>query len=936
MFTKSSLHQISVILIVFMILFAALQPSAVSAQSGNATPANGLLHMPTASGFTAIAAGGHHTCGMTSVGGVKCWGANDLGQLGDGTTTDHTAPVDVVGLSSGITAISVGDFHTCVITSSGGVKCWGHNVDGQLGDGTTLDQTTPVDVVGLSSVVTSIAAGGYHTCALVSTGGIKCWGDSKFGQIGNFSATGPQLTPMDVTGLSSGVTAIAAGAEHNCALTSAGGVKCWGHNWSGQLGDGTISELEGGSWAPVDVTGLSSGVTAIAAAGPNTCALTSDGGVKCWGFNNGGEVGDGTMVVRPAPVDVLGLSSGVTAITTNCALTSSDGIKCWGVNSVGQLGNNTAESPVGSVDVVGLPSGVIAIAKGWNHNCALTSSGEVMCWGDNTFGQLGIGENSYHTITVDVQNLSSGVIAISANDFNTCAITTIGGVKCWGANWTGQLGDGTTNGSTTPVDVVGLTNSVVAVSIGESHTCALTSSGGVKCWGANSAGQLGNGTTDNSSTPVDVVGLSSGVAAITAGYNHTCALTNNGGVKCWGGDYPPNTTPVDLVGFSSGVIAITPRLILTQGGKGYYYGGFFSGESEFNLPGNSIAITDGDFHFCALLSTGGIICWGLNFEGELGNGMTSEDPAQFIGPVDVVGLSSAIIEVAAGEYHTCGLSVDGGVKCWGGNWAGQLGNNTTTSSSMPVNVAGLSNGITAIAAGTSHTCALTSTGGVKCWGSNSNGQLGDGTAGYSAVPMYVVDPTFADVPANYWAWGWIERLRSAGLTEGCSSTPEEYCPDETVTRAQGAVLLEKGIHNSSSVLPLEASFQASPDIQPTVAPTFTDILGHWAEDWINEFQIDGMTAGCATGLFCPENPITRAQMAVFLLKARYGSSYLPPEVGDDTGFDDVSVDYWASVWIKQLALEQITVGCGGGKFCPDDPVTRAQMAVFLVKTFVLP
>jgi len=183
---------------------------------------------------------------------------------------------------------------------------------------------------------------------------------------------------------------------------------------------------------------------------------------------------------------------------------------------------------------------------------------------------------------------------------------------------------------------------------------------------------------------------------------------------------------------------------------------------------------------------------------------------------------------------------------------------------------------------------------------------------------------FGDVPSSHWAHQWIERLYSAGITGGCATNPLQYCPEASVTRAQMAVFLEKGLHYPNA-------FTAS-----NVAPTFNDTVGHWAEDWIEALRSDGITGGCGPNLYCPENPVTRAQMAVFLLKSMYGSGYTPPAVGADTGFSDVPTTHWAAAWIRQLAAEGITGGCGTNLYCPEGPVTRAQMAVFLVRTFNLP
>jgi len=205
------------------------------------------------------------------------------------------------------------------------------------------------------------------------------------------------------------------------------------------------------------------------------------------------------------------------------------------------------------------------------------------------------------------------------------------------------------------------------------------------------------------------------------------------------------------------------------------------------------------------------------------------------------------------------------------------------------------------------------------------------------------DATFEDVwPASAFSGKsttpyyqpWVERLVDANVTGGCSSTTVDfigvtgfayryYCPDDDVTRAQMAVFLERGIHGSS--------------FNPPVVPiTFGDVSGHWAQYWIEALKVDGVTGGCGNNNYCPDASTTRAQMAVFLLRAKYGTGYAPPIVGAGTGFDDVPVDHWAAAWIKQLAVEGITGGCGSGNYCPDNSVTRGQMSIFIVRTFNLP
>ncbi len=187
-----------------------------------------------------LAVGGDHSCAVTTDGGMTRWGQNGYGQLGDGTTIDRHTAVDVTGLTSGVTAAAAGVFHTCALMSGGGVKCWGWNTRGALGNGTTTERDTPGDVKGLTSGAGAVAAGYSHTCAVMTGGGLKCWGSNSEGQLGDGTTT-DRHTPVDVAGLASTVEAVTGGFAHTCALTTGGGVQCWGRNDSGQLGDGTTT-----------------------------------------------------------------------------------------------------------------------------------------------------------------------------------------------------------------------------------------------------------------------------------------------------------------------------------------------------------------------------------------------------------------------------------------------------------------------------------------------------------------------------------------------------------------------------------------------------------------------------------------------------------------------------------------------------------------------
>jgi alpha-tubulin suppressor-like RCC1 family protein len=321
--------------------------------------------------------------------------------------------------------LGAGSLHTCALLSGGGVNCWGDNRQGQLGNNSTTASSRPVAVVGPAGVstlngVTALAAGWFHTCALVSAGGVNCWGDNRQGQLGNNSSSTNSATPVAVVGsggvgLLTGVTALAAGQSHTCALLSSGGVNCWGFNIYGQLGNNNY-----GGWSrwPVAVVGsggvgLLTGVTALTAGQYHTCALLSSGGVNCWGFNgNGyGQLGNNTTTNSSSPVAVVGVGGtgtlvGVIALAAGeshtCALLSGGGVNCWGFNYYGQLGNNTTTNSTTPVVVVGpggsgTLSGAAALVAGSSHSCALVNPGDVDCWGSNGYGQLGNNTTSNST-----------------------------------------------------------------------------------------------------------------------------------------------------------------------------------------------------------------------------------------------------------------------------------------------------------------------------------------------------------------------------------------------------------------------------------------------------------------------------------------------------------------------------------------------------------
>lgn len=305
------------------------------------------------------------------------------------------------------TSVDVGYRHVCAVLSGGALTCWGDNALGELGDGTLSNSSVPRPVLGLAGVVggTSGAAG---ACAVLTGGSIECWGDNETGElgIGTINSRKPYgvTTPVLVDAISN-ANAVSGGFLHTCALISGGAIDCWGYNQDGQVGNGTISSQRPFAvTTPVQVSGITNAVT-ISAGDFHTCALLPDGTVDCWGYIASSNIAGLPLLDSSTPVQIAGIHH------------------------------------------------AIAVSSGGFHSCALISNGTVECWGENLFGQLGDGTEIDSSIPVTVVGINNAV-AIDLGGTHSCAVLSGGAVKCWGDNQYGQLGNGTTNGSSTPVSVV--------------------------------------------------------------------------------------------------------------------------------------------------------------------------------------------------------------------------------------------------------------------------------------------------------------------------------------------------------------------------------------------------------------------------------------------------------------------------------------------------
>ena len=498
---------------------------------------------------TAISSGGRHTCAILDDGSLVCWGRNDGGQLGDGSSTSRDVPVDVDTGDKTAVAVTTGYYHTCALLDDNSVVCWGSNDFGQIGDETIVNKNTPTDVDLGDKAVASIRAGGDTSCALFEDGSVTCWGNNEHGQLGTGQGLSV-LAPQTVDTGDETVTAIDGGLGHSCGLFEDGDgnvkFKCWGGNDSGQLGIGSLPDFHTlNRFNPIHVF---SNVTQLSLGTSYSCLILNTDILTCWGENGSGQLGLGDTTDRTYYSTGVNLGTGKTASAVSaghehtCAILNDDKIKCWGKGGHGQLGNG-ADSNQNSPVAVTMGGSVTAekISVGGQHACAILNDNKVYCWGRNNVGQLGIGLSDVQDIKKNIPtvvNLGTDktATAISTGDFHTCAILNDNSVKCWGNNSYGELGNGANTGSNTPVAVsLGSGRTATAIHAKGSYTCAILDDGSLKCWGRNSVGQLGDGTTTNRTTPVTVdLGAGRIATAVGGGNSHNCALLDDESLKCWG------------------------------------------------------------------------------------------------------------------------------------------------------------------------------------------------------------------------------------------------------------------------------------------------------------------------------------------------------------------------------------------------------------------
>ena len=562
-----------------------------SGQLGDGTTTNRSTPVKVMDDVVQISLGQHHSAAITSDGSLWVWGYNGYGQLGDGTYENHLTPMKVLdGVEDGaVVQVALGDMHSAAIKADGTLWMWGYNGYGQLGNGTTTESLVPMQVTALGNGVTQVAMGRAYSAAIKSDGSLWTWGYNASGQLGDGTTTS-KTTPVEVTELGVEVSQVALGVEHSAAIKADGSLWMWGWNKYGQLGDGIAKlypapkkvEGMGGKVSQVSFSYSHAAVIKGGSASGTGGAGTSNGSVGTlwtWGFNDYGQLGDGTDMAHSTPSQVMAGKEFIQVALGeyhSAAIASDGSLWTWGLNDDGQLGDGTATNR--SIPVkVGEGARFVQVALGKRHSAAIASDGSLWTWGLNDDGQLGDGTETGSLVPKKVMD---DVAQVALGEYHSAAIKTDGSLWTWGYNYNGQLGDGTYDSSSTPVQIKSGTR-FVQVALGSSHSAAIDSSGNLWMWGSNFNGKLGDGTTTERLSPVKVM---DGVVQVSLGDNHSAALASDGSLWTWGYNY------YGMLGDGTATNRSTPVQVME----------------------GVVQVALGQYHSAAITSDGSLWMWGKN------------------------------------------------------------------------------------------------------------------------------------------------------------------------------------------------------------------------------------------------------------------------------------------------------------------------------------
>lgn len=690
-----------------------------------------------------VAAGTNYSLSIQN-GRAWGWGSNSNGEVGDNTIVSKVTPVSVLGAIKTFCKISAGAGHSLAIDKNGRAWSWGLNGSGQLGDNSITARCTPVSVLGAVKTFCHIAASlGLHSMAIDKNGRLWGWGNNSNGRLGINSITS-QRTPVSVLGAVKTFCKVAVGNAWTAAITNGGRVWCWGNGGDGRLGTGSTAS----ALTPVSIIGAVKTFCEIAAGNATTAAIDKNGLIWSWGFNNSGQLGNGANVAQCTPVSLAGVRKTFCKISLSngqtIALDKNGGVWGWGFNANALLGDNSVTARNTPVSLAGTKKTFCAIAAGNQHSLAIDKYGNTWAWGTNSLGSLGanipiVGNTpAVSTPKAIVLGVTRTFCAINTGGQFSNAIDKNGIIWSWGNNASGRLGDNSTTNRYTPINLLGATKTFCKLSAGGNWSLAIDKNGRVWAWGTGSNGRLGDNGITQRLTPVSILGAVKTFCEISAGGSHSLGIDKNG--KAWG--WGLNSS--GYIGDNTVTQRLTPVSVL-------------------GAVKTFCQISAGTLHSLAIDKNGRAWGWGYNYYGGLGDNSNLDK----LTPVSVAGTVKTFCKISADYSFSLAIDKNGRAWGWGYNGVGNLGDNSIIDRWTPVSVLGAVKTFCEIAGGFAHSVAIDKNGRAWAWGSNDNGQLGDNSLTNRSTPVSVLGAvkTFCKISAynfstiavdkngRVWAWG---------------------------------------------------------------------------------------------------------------------------------------------------------------------------------------
>ena len=661
--------------------------------------------------FCKIAAGNNYTIAISNRGRLWAWGNNGNNQLGDNTTTQRNTPVSVLGAIKTFCEISLATqgTHTLAIDKNGRLWAWGANNFGKLGDNSVTQRATPVSVAGGVKTFCKIGGGNNHSNAIDKNGRAWSWGANFSGQLGDNSSTS-KITPISVLGAVKTFCQIATGQQHVIVIDKNGRSWGWGQNNYGQLGDNSTTNRS----TPVSVLGVVKTFCQISAGIYHSAGIDKNGKAWCWGYNDNGQLGDGTQVSKRTPISVYGTKTFCriqTAFYHTIAVDSSGNVWSWGEGTYGLLGNNATLSKITPVSVLGAVKTFCEI-QGGPYAIAADKNGRLWSWGENSQPTLAINVTGNRYTPVSVLGATKTFCKVAAGQVNGAGLTSGGRIWAWGYGFYGTVGDNSGADRRTPVSVAGAVKTFchIAMSL---HGMGITRTGRIWCWGYNQYGQVGvlpgvAGT--RIFTPMAVIGTIKTFCKIAAGQLHSIAIDQYGKVWCWG------YNGVGQLGNNSTLDQCSPVSVVETTTKTF------------------CKIAGGGNHTLAIDKNGRAWGWGTNANGMLGDNTTTNRCT----PVSVAGTVKTFCEIAAGSQYSLAIDKNGKMWGWGANAFGNIGDNSVTTRITPFSI----------------------------YGTKTFCKVGVNNASNTS---YAIDKN-----GRVWTWGWNDK-GALGINEGLAVTPIRVC-----------------------------------------------------------------------------------------------------------------------------------------------------------------